>query len=870
MRILKENKVVDAVVDYVFGLTKEDLISFEEADNFVNLLAQGEVDDADEYMVFDCANGSPLGNEDCAVNAIKSYFKESKKPSKKRMNESFDNPIDEIIMPYTCWSSIPLRSDADAMAENAKEAAEELSANGFTAEEVKAHFDEDGYYDAVNGVAEGNGVWDRAFANCILANLKESKKNSKKRMKENANLDDVYYVVLSCPIQCDEYGNPEDWSAVELFDADYAKFEAKARELGMNEVCWDDGDAESGPIIKGAGIFYGPVEKIRDLVDEGFDIEVYENCQDEQPYELTGRIYDVNSLVYDANEPLTEGFISNAISAAKCLRLIPMLLTRLRNVSNYSYWVDDLKAGYEKPVNEGTMKSFLIEEIKNWAKESRKNYDLLKKTADKAGMSLGSLISYFAQATIDAERKTLLKKFKKNMPLSDEEINALDEDDVTLRSIPSYKSLRESELDDLVNKPFSELVNDFLNKLVVDGLLEEDVKEIFITDFKNANEPEDIDIDLLYDGVGADPHDPVNQEMFAEIAKMIEDAYQFKDEWAGIDESDMVDEDDPLYGYGEDDLNESVKKVNESMPTRAEYFSKEAGRKYAEETIETEDDILCDDDEIKAIAANQGADVEPFLKGYKDFVTDWLEIDNLPFDGYDPDYPNPYPDEEDDPDEIRDMGEMYGVPRGATSEEALKHFESRKAPNKKGLKEDRSLGRTPKDFKDIGRGTTVLDRDGEPWTVAEKGSVGELNRKYPECEIFEKSYYHAVYVVDPICDYNHEDRGKHIFVYGDYDDVYNNVLAYWDDVPTRSWSVYMRESKKAPNRKTLKEDAIAKDRVGIEIKSSKGWVWASKDGLKPGAPLEYKNEKAAKSSKEWKTFLDKYGEENLRVSEANN
>lgn len=160
---------------------------------------------------------------------------------------------------------------------------------------------------------------------------------------------------------------------------------------------------------------------------------------------------------------------------------------------------------------------------------------------------------------------------------------------------------------------------------------------------------------------------------------------------------------------------------------------------------------------------------------------------------------------------------------------------------------------------------------GEPWTVIEKGTVGELNRAHPECEIYERPYYHAVYVGDGISYCDWEDRGKHIFVYGDYDDVYNNVLAYYDDGPSgESWSVYMKESKKAPNRKNLKEDAIAKDRVGIEIKSSKGWVWASKDGLKPGAPLEYKNEKAAKSSKEWEKFLDKYGKENLRVSKANN
>lgn len=149
-----------------------------------------------------------------------------------------------------------------------------------------------------------------------------------------------------------------------------------------------------------------------------------------------------------------------------------------------------------------------------------------------------------------------------------------------------------------------------------------------------------------------------------------------------LDDNDWDEEDDPLYGYGEDDgLDESTKKVNESMPTRAEYFSKEAGRSYAKETIETEDDILCDDDEIRAIAASQGADAEPFLEGYKDFVTDWLEVPTgfegeLPPEGYEDDFYNDF--EEDDPDEVRDMGEMYGVPRGATSEEALKFFEDEK------------------------------------------------------------------------------------------------------------------------------------------------------------------------------------------------
>lgn len=74
-----------------------------------------------------------------------------------------------------------------------------------------------------------------------------------------------------------------------------------------------------------------------------------------------------------------------------------------------------------------------------------------------------------------------------------------------------------------------------------------------------------------------------------------------------------------------------------------------------------------------------------------DFVAEYGDPEDLPFGSYDPDYPNPYPDEEEDPDEVRDMGEMYGVPRGATPEEALKHFESKKASKKNSLKEDIDL-----------------------------------------------------------------------------------------------------------------------------------------------------------------------------------
>ena len=104
------------------------------------------------------------------------------------------------------------------------------------------------------------------------------------------------------------------------------------------------------------------------------------------------------------------------------------------------------------------------------------------------------------------------------------------------------------------------------------------------------------------------------------------------------------------------------------------------------------------------------------------------------------------------------------------------------------LKEDRSLGRQPKTYKQVSRGTTVIDSDGEPWTVIEKGSVAELNEKYPECKLYDAApYQDAVYVGDGMCFHGHKDRGNHIFV---YDDSWLGVLAYFDD-----GGFYIRESK---------------------------------------------------------------------------
>lgn len=223
-------------------------------------------------------------------------------------------------------------------------------------------------------------------------------------------------------------------------------------------------------------------------------------------------------------------------------------------------------------------------------------------------------------------------------------------------SIKKVKGLRESEIDDIVNKPFTELINDYLDDLVEAGLLDAHTKKLCIEDLRKGTEPDDLDIDLLYDGVGTDPRDESRAELHREVASMIEDSYMYADYWEGIDESDMIDDEDLPFG-----------------------------------------------------------------------------------DDYEGDYP-----EEDDPlygygeeDEVRDMGEMYGVPRGATPEEALKHFESKKQ-TRKPLKEDSEekymtyKGKTCGWFKEDGVLFFNRDVDKNPndWNSYDRRALPDLKKRW--------------------------------------------------------------------------------------------------------------------------------------------
>lgn len=204
-----------------------------------------------------------------------------------------------------------------------------------------------------------------------------------------------------------------------------------------------------------------------------------------------------------------------------------------------------------------------------------------------------------------------------------------------------------------------------------------------------------------------------------------------------------------------------------------------------------------------------------------------------------------------------------------------RHFEwlenQRRFHENKKIKEDRSLGRTPKSFDAVSRGTTVLERDGEPWTVIEKGTVGELNRKYPDCKRDfylddVPSYAHAVYAGDNIHFYGHKDRGKCIFVYDEYDGRYGGVIAYYDDAPTRSVSFYMKESNF--NGKKIKEMGMRKLStifnpphinkliriINKDIKAAFG-----KNGLKPEVTFDEKLNQDTCYIEFEKPLVDDYG-----------
>lgn len=123
------------------------------------------------------------------------------------------------------------------------------------------------------------------------------------RIKENALASDTYYITPDfSDSKTDEFGNPLDWERDEKTLQD---FQNAVAALDLTEIPEDEGDAESGPIVTGSGIFLATVAEIRRLIEEfGVEPEVFENYDDETGF--TGEITDIYALAFDADEPLTE------------------------------------------------------------------------------------------------------------------------------------------------------------------------------------------------------------------------------------------------------------------------------------------------------------------------------------------------------------------------------------------------------------------------------------------------------------------------------------------------------------------------------------------------------------------------------------
>lgn len=163
---------LDDLEDFVRSWNSDELSVEELFKSFIHQLMLAGFDDIEGYLRIDTIKTPPKNPN--RVKRLKAIQKNAERDaahrfeSKRRMRESFEDPIDEIVFNYASFRG----DDPNTKALNAMECAGELLANGFTAEEVQAHFDADGYYDGTTGESIGSGTWDLEFANDIVANMK--------------------------------------------------------------------------------------------------------------------------------------------------------------------------------------------------------------------------------------------------------------------------------------------------------------------------------------------------------------------------------------------------------------------------------------------------------------------------------------------------------------------------------------------------------------------------------------------------------------------------------------------------------------------------------------------------------------------------
>ena len=163
---------LEDIEDWVRGWSSVDIPTEEFFEQYIESFEKVGFKDMAEYIRVDKITTPPKNPN--RIKRLKSIQKNAERDaahryeSRRRMRESFEDPIDEIVFNYASFRG----DDPNTKALNAMECAGELLANGFTAEEVQAHFDADGYYDGTTGESIGSGTWDLEFANSIVANMK--------------------------------------------------------------------------------------------------------------------------------------------------------------------------------------------------------------------------------------------------------------------------------------------------------------------------------------------------------------------------------------------------------------------------------------------------------------------------------------------------------------------------------------------------------------------------------------------------------------------------------------------------------------------------------------------------------------------------
>ena len=341
---IKENRVVDYVTDVLYHLVDNEYISQDKCDRFLDLLAKGEVDEADVNRLYDAdADSINCTDTDQDLADIVNYYfakewTESKKASKKSIKEKRVTSVKTPTEWFKVFNNIFLEikdkfpnlgvtkewdGNYPAKISISKldlELQFELSQNnGYYSGSMRAYFGKEAYGEGEPLVAWNSGDYEEFETDAqdaieYLTGVCESRgskinesKKGKKSIKENASDTDIFIVTPDWDqYPCDEHGNPDGWDPRE--EAEYfTKLENAAIACGMQTgfIPFSDGDPESGMCApESDGTWQATPAMLRQFIEEyDLPIKVYEQGVDG---EVGEEIFDYQSLAFEADPIETE------------------------------------------------------------------------------------------------------------------------------------------------------------------------------------------------------------------------------------------------------------------------------------------------------------------------------------------------------------------------------------------------------------------------------------------------------------------------------------------------------------------------------------------------------------------------------------